>query len=173
MAIELTSFIAVLEDSYSAYYNIIKENLPQDLPIAFRADYFQRGEKYWISKNIPIWGNETNEYAYIFTGESLDKKTIERCVEFALGDGLPRVKPHKEHQYTNIKVIFVANKFEDEAISYLKTKKFSKNYHWSLWGYTELITCAVDVNDERVATNPAGLTLKDYFKKLFAAQHKA
>ena len=44
MALEQLAFLDVVEDSYSAYYNIIKRNLPEDLPIIFRGDFFKRDE---------------------------------------------------------------------------------------------------------------------------------
>lgn len=172
MAIELSSLLDVLEDSYSAYYNISKENLPEDLPLAFRADYFQRGEKYWISKSIPIWGNETNEYAYVFSAKSFDEEMIEKCIAFALDEALPRVKPHKEHQYSNVKTIFVADDYKGYALQKVRKSRFSKSYNHSLWGYSELLTCAVDADSEKVVVNPAGRDMTKYFKKLFAAQHK-
>jgi hypothetical protein len=172
MAFERESFLNVLEDSYSAYYNIIKENLPAELPIAFKADYFRRAESYWISKNITTWANETNEFAFIFSADHFDDATISKCIQYSLDDGLPRVKPHKEHQYTNIKTIFIAEKFDDDAIADIKKRKFSKTYNHSLWGYSNLVACAVDLDDEKVWTNAAGRDLKKYFKKLFSAQKK-
>ena len=172
MAIELQSFLEVIEDSYSAYYNIIKEDLPSDLPIAFRADYYQRGEQYWLMKSIPIWGNETNEFAYVFCSKSFDGEMVDKCIDYALEEGLPRVKPHKEHQYTNIKTIFLADEFSDEAVKKIKKSNFSKSYNHSLWGFTNLIVCGADVDNEKVHANKYANGMPAYFKKLFAAQHK-
>ena len=172
MAFDRLEFLSVLEDSYTAYYNIYKQGLPSELPMVFLGEYFQRGEKYWLSKNIPIYGNETNEYVYAFSAPLIDGETAKKCIDYALEDGLPRVKPHKEHQYTNIKVIFIAEKYDSEAIEEIKKRKFQKSYHYSLWGYSNLITAAVDVNAEKVYVNRAGDEMKKYFKKLFAAQKK-
>ena len=172
MAFDRESFSAVLEDSYSAYYNIIKEDLPSDLPILFKADYFRRAESYWLSKNITTWANETNEFAYIFSAESFDEIMMEKCNQYALDDGLPRVKPHKEHQYTNIKTIFLTENTDDEVVRYVKNKKFSKSYNHSLWGYSNLVSAVVNLNTEKIYTNPPGRDLKKYFKKLFSAQKK-
>ena len=73
----------VLKDSYSAYYNIVPAESEDGL-LAFRADYFSRDERYWLTKNIKIWGNETNEFAYIFTAPEFDIETIDACVKRAL-----------------------------------------------------------------------------------------
>lgn len=173
MAVQRGVFEEVLKDSYGAYYNIIEPELsrktsPEELPLAFRADYFSRAEKYWLSKSIPIWGNEKNEFAYIFSAPEFSKELAERCVSFALDDGLPRVKPHKEHQYTNIQVVLLADKLSDEVISAVRKRCFSKSYKFSLHGYSTLLLAAVDVSAGKAYTNKAGRDLVKYFKKLFA-----
>lgn len=172
MALDREAFLAVLEDSYSAYYNIIKDDLPAELPMVFRADYFQRSEAFFVSRKIPMYANETNEYVYVFSKPGFTGAETEACMQYALDDGLPRVKPHKEHQYTNIKVCFLADEFDDEALRSVKQAKFQKTYNHSLWGYSNLLAVAVDVDSESIKTNFAGRDMKKYFKKLFAAQKK-
>lgn len=172
MAIQRAEFIEVLKDSYSAYYNIVPADDQAELPLAFRADYFSRAEKYWLSKSIPVWGNETNEYAYIFSAPGFTRELAERCMDFALEDGLPRVKPHKEHQYTNIKVILVADEFCEGAKDAVCKRKFSKSYKFSLHGFSTLLTAAVDLGERKAYTNRAGYDLAKYFKKLFAAREE-
>lgn len=162
----------MLRDSFAAYYNIIPDSDADGLPLDFRADYFSRAEKYWLSKKITIWGNETNEFAYIFSDSTFDKETVDKCIDYALKEGLPRVKPHKEHQYTNIKVIFVADSFDRDIAKYIQSRKFSKNYKFSLHGFTELKTAAVDIAKEKAYPNMAGHELTEYFSKLFAANKK-
>lgn len=172
MAIERQEFLNVLLDSYSAYYDVRPNEGLTDLPLCFQADFYQRGEKYWISKKIPIWGNETNEFCYIFSAEFFDRAAVSRCIEYALNDGLPRVKPHKEHQYTNIKAVFVASAFDKDALEEIRSRKFSKSYNHSFWGYSNLLTGAVNLSTEKVITNRAGAELEKYFRKLFAALKK-
>lgn len=172
MAFDRLAFLNVLEDSYAAYHNIIKAGLPEEVPLAFRADFYKRDERYWLTKSVKYYGNETNEFVYVFSADSFSKEAADACIQYALDEGLPRVKPHKEHQYTNIKVIFVADAFEEDALSAIAKRKFQKSYHFSLWGYTNLLTTAVDLNAEKVWTNPAGREMKPYFSKLFSAQKK-
>ena len=173
MAIERLEFLEILRDSYSAYYNIIPPEqaaAPAELPLAFRADYFSRAERYWLTKSIPIWGNETNEYAYIFAAASFDRETVDRCIDFAIEDMLPRVRPHKEHQYTNVKTVFVADRLGEEARKAVQKRSFTKNYKYSLHGFTMLHAAAVDLSEGKAYTNKAGYAQADYFKKLFASR---
>ena len=173
MSIGREDFIEILKDSYSAYYTILPEETAGDLPLAFRARYGARDESYFFVKSANIWGNEKNEYAYVFAAPSFDAALAERCMDWAIEDMLPRVKPHKEHQYTNAKVIFVADSLDEDTIKAVKKKRFSKSYGpLSLHGYTELLAAAVDLSESRACTNKAGYQLADYFKKLFAAREE-
>ena len=168
MALDRASFLKVLEDSYSAYYNIVPDADAGELPLVFRADYFSRNEMYFILKQNTIWGNETNEYLYLFSAERFDPDTVNRCIDFAIADMLPRVKPHKEHQYTNAKTVFVADGFDKETLKVIKKRRFNKSYNHSLYGYSSLLTAAVDMDRQKAFTNSAGQAQQKFFKKLFS-----
>lgn len=174
MNIDRSGFIELLESSYARNYNIIEDDpaFPEDLPVAFRAEYFQRDEKYWLSKKIHIYVNETNEYVYVFSAPSFDESLAQRCIQFALDDGLPRVQPHKEHQYTNVKALFVYESFTPEAVKSVRKRRLHQEYHHGFWGYTDLLLCGVNPQTEEVFVNRAGNPMKAYFRKLFSAQRK-
>lgn len=173
MRIEREKFLNTLADSFSAYYDLHMAEGEQELPLSFRADYFSRAERYWLTKNIPIWGNETNEFAYVFSAPSFDQALAARCIDYALDDGLPMVKPHKEHQYTNIKVILLADSVEQDVAQYVKKRSFSKSYKFSLHGFSTLKSAIVDLGSQKTVTNSAGHELVSYFSKLFAAEEKS
>ena len=167
---DLQSFLAVLEDSYSAYYTIHPNDEMTELPLVFRADYFSRDEKYWLTKSVKIWGNETNEICYVFAAPGFDAETAEKCLDFVIDDASPRVKPHKEHQYTNFKAVFVAEDFDEDARKIIEKRSYSKSYRHSLYGYSTLMTAAVDLSRSKATTNKAGYQLVNYFRKLFDAR---
>lgn len=173
MAIERSLFLEIVKDAYSAYYSIVDDAQAPDLPLAFRADYRSRDEQYFFVKSANIWGNEKNEYAYIFSAPEIDPATAQKCLDWALQDMLPRVKPHKEHQYTNCKAVFITDTLSGETAQTVKKSKFSKSYGFlSTQGYTELIAAAVDLSTEAVVTNRVGHGLEDFFRKLFALRHE-
>jgi len=172
MSIDRTEFAEVLKDSYSAYYNITPREDSQ-LPLLFRADYFSRAEQYWLSKKITVWANETNEYAYIFSAPKFDTELADRCIDFALEEALPLVKPHKEHQFTNVKVLLLADSFDAETRKAVQKRKFTKSYNHSLHGFTNLHCAAVDMAEQKAYPNRAGHELAKYFSKLFAARNES
>ena len=172
MAIPQSKFLEILKDSYSAYYSIHDnvDELGTDLPIAFRADYAARDERYWLTKSVKMWGNEKNEYAYVFTADSFSPELAERCMTWAWQDGLPRVKPHSEHQCTNIKVIFIADSVSPETAKTVQKASMTKSYRFGLHGYSNLLAGATDLGTQKTVTNREGHELLPYFKKLFAAR---
>ena len=166
MLIERELFLKILEDAYSAYYTIVpQENA--ELPLVFRGDYLKRDEQYWLSKSIPIWGNECGEFAYVFSAESFSPELAKACVDFALKDGLPRVQPHKEHHHTDIKVLFIADRLDEETRKLVQKMHFTKSYHLSLWGFTNLLTAVVDLSEGKAYANKEGYALEKFFRKLF------
>ena len=169
MPIEREQFAEVLKDSYSAYYDIADDN-ETELPLAFRADYKDRDEHYWFVKSATVWVNEKNEHAYVFSAPSFDADSVKACVDYALADGLPRVKPHKEHQCTNIKVVFLADRTDEQVRRAVKKLNFTKNYKFGLWGYTNLLAGITDLAEKKTVTNMAGHDLEPFFRKLFAVR---
>ena len=123
MAIDRATFLEIVKDAYSAYYTILPaEEGEEELPLAFRAEYKVRDEQYFFVKSANIWSNEKYEYCFVFSAPSFDAALAEKCMDFSLREMLPKVKPHKQHQYTNCKVILIADSL-DEA--FFKILRFS------------------------------------------------
>ena len=172
MAMERSVFIEILKDSYSAYYAVTDAE-GEELPLSFRGVYFSREERYAFVKKANIWSNERNEFAYIFSAPSFDPALARRCIDFSLGEMLPKVKPHKEHQYTNCKVILIADHIDDDVAALVKKSKFSKSYGpLSVHGYTELLAAAVDLGREKAFANSVGRDQEKFFGKLFALRRE-
>lgn len=169
MNIERTDFMEVLKDSYSAYYTIADPET-EELPLVFRGDYFKRDMHYWFTKKAVVWDNQTGEFAYAFSAESFTPELAERCIDYALEDGLPRVQPGKDHYHTDIKVLLIADTVSEETKKLVQKKSFTKNYNHSLWGFTNLLVAAVDLSGKKTYTNKAGNALVKYFRKLFDAR---
>lgn len=172
MAVERVQFLEKLKDSYSAYYNVNPNDGMTELPLIFRADFYSRAEKFFLTKSAVVWANETNEYVYLFSAPSFDAATVEKCMDFAIEDAQPRVKPHKEHNYTNFITVFVTDSFDSDTLKAIKKRKYNKSYNHSLWGFSMLKSAAVELDGQKIYTNAAGHDLAKFYRKLFAAQEK-
>ncbi len=170
MAIDRGVFLEIVKDAYSAYYTILPSGEEQEeLPLAFRAEYNVRDEQYFFVKSANIWKNEKHEYCYVFSAPSFDPALAEKCIDFSLQEMLPKVKPHKEHQYTNCKVILIADTLDEATVRAVRKRSFSKSYGpLSIHGYTELLCAAVDLERKKAWANRCGRDLEQFFGKLFA-----
>lgn len=173
MAISREVFSEVLKDSYSAYYTIHEDaEADAGLPLIFRADYSSRDERYWLTKSAVTWANEKHEFCYVFTAESFSPELANACMDWAWNDGLPRVKPHAEHQCTNVKVILVADSVSPDTAKAVKKKSATKSYWHGIQpqGYSNLLAAVTDLETQKTVTNRQGHELVPFFKKLFAAR---
>jgi hypothetical protein len=167
MAVDRGEFIDGLKESYAVYYDIHPNEDHPELPLDFRADFHSKGESYFLVKSAKIWSNENNEYVYVFSAPSFDAETVNKCVDHALEDGLAMVVPHKEHNYSNIITVFVADEIAPEIRKHIQNRRFSKSYHMSLYGFSLLKTGYIDLNTSEYGTNKEGHDLTNFFKKLF------
>lgn len=159
-----------LLESYEYYYNILENDVESDLPIAFRAEFHARDEGYVLIKKAKIWAAESNEYVYVFSVPNLDAQMAERCMDYALEDGLPKVEPHPEHKDSYIIAVFLADIISPEAQKAIRGRKFHKDYKFGMMGWSSMKTAAVELEKEMVLTNKMGGNLEKFFKKLLRSE---
>jgi len=155
-----------LSNSYAAWYDVSRGNMGSGLPLEALGQHYSRSEKYVLSKKAKLWAVEVNDYLYIFSMPRLDKNQAEECVKFSIEDALPRVKPHKEHMYSFITTLFVADEAEKDALSFIRWRRFIKSYKMGLQGSSPLKTAALDIGREKIVTNNMGRDLCKQIKNI-------
>ena len=136
------------------------------LPLEAQGKHCSRSEKYVLSKKAKLWAIEINDYLYLFSMPRLEKNQAEECVTFSIEDALPRVKPHKEHMYSFITAVFVADEAEKDALSYIRWRRFIKSYKLGFQGSSPLKTAALDIGKEKIVTNNMGRDLCKQIKNI-------
>ena len=157
---ERSVIIDRLFNVYNAWYDVSPGDLGSGLPLEAMCIHRARKEKYVLSKKAKLWGIETNDYLYLFNMQKLDRNQAESCISFSIEDALPRVKPHSEHMYSFITVVFVADEAEQDALKYVRRRKFTKTYKLGFHGSSPLKTAAFDIEKEKVVTNNMGRDLR-------------
>ena len=152
--------------SYSAWYDVSPGDMGSGLPLQAMCQHRSRSEKYVLSKKAQLWAIEVNDYLYLFSMPRLDKYQAEECVAFSINDALPRVKPHKEHMYSFITVVFVADEAEKDALSFIRWRRFLKSYKMGFEGSSPLKTAALDIGREKIVTNNMGRDLCKQIKNI-------
>ena len=145
---------------YNAWYDVTPGDLGSGLPLLAMCIHRARKEKFVLSKKAKLWAVETNDYLYLFSMQKLEKDQAAACVSFSIEDALPRVKPHNEHMYSFITAVFVADEAEQDALKYVRRRKFTKTYKLGFHGSSPLKTAALDIEKEKIFTNNMGRDLR-------------
>ena len=152
--------------SYSAWYDVSPGDMGSGLPLKALCLHRSRSERFVLSKKARLWAVEVNDYLYLFSMPKLEKDQAETCVLFSIEDALPRVKPHKEHMYSFITALFVADEAEKDALSFIRWRRFMKSYKLGLQGSSPLKTAALDIGREKIVTNNMGRDLRKQIKNI-------
>jgi len=160
----LDKLLNVYSHSYDIYRNVEVEG--GSFPAA--AFYYLRDENYLISKQHVLSAVEQHEYLYFFLTDHLDADTLLAQIELSKKAGLSHVRPHKDHMFSNVGLVVLANTISPEAQKLLKRTRFRKNYALTFHGWTEYQLAALEVSTNRFFSNPAGKEARKNLEQNFA-----
>lgn len=152
-------------DSYQAYYDIQEPQGACKGWLRATASYHARGEKYVLVRRAKLWGAENNEYVFLFSLKDLDEVSWVVSRDYAMDQGLARIKPHGEHMCSLITAVFLADHVDPDLERELKRFHYYKSFRFSLHGWTAFQLAVVDLTRGRVITNREGKRLKQYLER--------
>lgn len=155
---------------YSHSYDIYRDVSVEDGTFPAAAFYFLRDENYLISKQHVLSAVEQHEYLYFYLTDHLDVQTLQQQIERSKRAGLTHVKPHKDHMFSNVGLVILANTIDPEAKKQIKKTRFRKNYKLTLHGWTEYQLAAMEVSTNCFFSNPAGKEARKNLERNFAPQ---
>ncbi len=106
--------------SYSDYFDIIRDTSYKDLSVAAEAAFHSFLKKYVLVKKAQLWAAEAHEYVFFIRTGHLDEETFRTYNDALLEEGLSRVEPKKDHMYTYVSVVFLAESIALKCLSLLK-----------------------------------------------------
>jgi hypothetical protein len=157
-----------LLDAYSHSYDIERDVTEEDSSWTATATYYLRDENYLISKQHVLSAVEQHEYLYFHVTDHLTAAELESLIDLSKRAGLCKVKPHKDHMFSNVGLVILANTIDPEAKKIIKKTRFRKNYRLSLWGWTEYQLAAMEVSANCFYANPAGAGARNIMEQNFA-----
>ena len=160
-----------LLDAYSHQYDIERDVVEEDTQWIATATYFLRDENYLISKKHVLSAVEQHEYLYFYLTDHLTAAQLQSQIDLSKRAGLRKVKPHKDHMFSNVGLIVLANTIEPEALKLIKKTRFRKNYRLSFWGWTEYQLAVMDASTNRFFSNPAGQGARKLMEQNFAPKN--
>lgn len=149
--------------SFERYYSINKENVTQ--PFAAEAEFISHNEQYFLVKSAKIANIDSNEYVYFALTETLSKDKFLEFDEKAWNTGISRVHPYSGHRNSDVTLVIIADKIEDEVKSLIKKTKHSKSYKLTFWGWSNYKLVSLELSTDQLFSNRLGKDLKKLFSK--------
>ena len=168
MELTLQERLDKLLDVYSHLYDIERdvEIAGNSYPAA--ATYFLRDENYLISKQHVLSAVEQHEYVTFLLVDHLDVPTLEKHIDLTKQAGLSKIRPSKEHMFSFVTLVVLANTIDPEAQRLIKKTHFRKNYLMTLHGWMEYHVAAMEASTNRFFSNPAGKEARKNLERNFA-----
>ncbi len=108
---------------------------------------------------------ESDDFVYIYSLPELTESLFEQYYHEALDDGIARVDPNPNHQFSLISVLFLSDSISPAAASKLKKTKYSKQFTKPESGTIDLRLAAVEVGSKKHAANALGKSLFSIYKQ--------
>jgi len=168
MELSLQARLDKLLNAYSQICDIYKDGQEECASFPAAAFYYLRDENYLLSKKHVLNAVEQHEYLYFYLTDHLDAQTLSEQIALSKQAGLARVKPHKDHMFSNVGLVILANTIAPEAQKLIKKTRFRKNYRLSFFGWTEYQLAAMEVSTNCFFSNPAGKGARTIMEQNFA-----
>ena len=156
MEITLEQCLSKLLDAYSHTYDIDRDVTVEDTVYPAMATYYLRDENYLISKQHVLSAVEQHEYVYFLLADHLTAENLQEHIDRTKAAGLAKVHPHKDHMFSNVGLVVLANSIAPEAKKLIRRTHFRKYYKLSLHGWTEYQLAAMETSTNCFFSNPAG-----------------
>ena len=168
METQLQKRLNKLLDAYSHLYDIDRDVEIEGVSYPATATYFLRDENYLISKQHVLSAVEQHEYVYFYLTDHLDAGMLMEQMDLSKRVGLTNVKPNKEHMFSYVTLVVLANTIDPEAVRLIKKTRYRKNYLMTFHGWMEYHVAAMEVSTNRFFSNPAGKEARKNLERNFA-----
>lgn len=162
-----TAFIDKVLEGYSSSYNIDRTQ-HESLPLVATAAFHVREAQYALFKSAEMSATHSDEYVYFFSADHLTRNMVEQCIQFAYDDGMPKIDLESKdaHMCTRLVAVFFADSADDAALEEVRKCHIYKSFQFSLKGWMEFHTAAIDFGKESVVSNRYGRETAKYLKSV-------
>lgn len=135
-----------LISSFQSYYNI---NFFEEEPyLVARCDYFEKSEKFMVSKKANLWSANAEEFIYLFYVSDLTEQIYDECMNLVAEAWPKEANIGPDHMYTYVTPIFICDSYEEKAVKKLKRCRIYKSFKFSFHGWMEYHTALVCAKTE-------------------------
>lgn len=144
----------------------------EEAPLVAAAVFHEHSTGYMMVKRAEMWAADRHEYAYFFSTPHLTEELYQQCLAKTLELGQPQVKPGKNHMCTNLVLMILCDSADETALKALRKCRIRKSFHFSLHGWMEVQTAAVELGKDSVVANSAGRNVAKFLKNTLFPQRK-
>lgn len=159
-----TEALEQLLRSYSVYYDITREGVTE--PFAAEAAFHAHDEQYFFTKGAKMDEMDSFEFVFFHESEHMTLAEAQRLDELAWSTGMTRVKPSAKHHCSDVCLILVADKVDEEVFRFVKKLRRYKSYKFTLHGWSHYRVVALETSSGRQAFNRMGRNLKKLFRNI-------
>ena len=126
-----------------------------------------------VFKEFSMWTAESDEHVFIFHTKRLTLEIAKQIIEYTYSEGFPLIKLEHtsikhQHMCTRLVALVIAEETTPEAVKILKRCKIYKNFNFSLKGWMEMHTVAVNLETGQVTGNRYSRDTVRYIKELIS-----
>lgn len=154
----MNSYLQNVANGYTTKFNVYRNEELGNIPLAFRAEYHRRDEKYFGTKSVKVWGVENQQYVFTVKKETtvtvndieiLEDKLIEHISSYVPG--------RTEHMSTIFVGVIVTNEDVPKEIEKLvKRKRKIKFINWGMHGWAEIYIAVVQLSNQKITVHRKG-----------------
>lgn len=148
-----------LMKQYEGYFNVEMPHTYGNRVLLAYAQYIQRMEKYVLVRRAQLYATESNEHVFFVHAPHLNEATWEAEKNFIIAAEKDYVVPHSEHMYSYMTLVLLCDTIDADVKKKIKRMSYTKNYKYSIHGYSTVRIAAMDLSDDSIVTNGQGREL--------------
>ncbi|MBQ6782234.1 MAG: hypothetical protein IJP62_13575 [Treponema sp.] len=150
--------LQTLLHSFERYYTVKTDGVVA--PFSAEAEFHSHTEQFFLVRAAHIADIDSNEFVFFAEEGQLTSARLTELDAAAWQEGLSRVRPCAGHRNSDVTLIVLADKIDDDAFRQIKRLKHSKSYKFTLHGWSNFRALAYEVSSGRVTYNRFGKDLK-------------
>ncbi|MGN0739248.1 MAG: hypothetical protein ACI4LX_03665 [Treponema sp.] len=149
--------------AFEKFYTVKREGAV--CPFDAEAEFCSHTEKYVLVKAARIADIDSNEFVYFSSQKKLDASLLKELSETAWNEGLKKVHAYNGHRNSDVTLIVIAESFSADVKKCAGKIKYSKNYMFGLYGWSNFKLAVLGTENNDAACNWHGREIKKLFVK--------
>lgn len=149
--------------AHGAWFDISRNKEIAGRTFSGFAEFHSHGSQYVLVKRVKLWEAEEHEYILFDVVDHLTLSDVHENVAFMKESAMALVHPEPNHMSSNLSLVVIATKADDDALAELRRARYRKNFLFGLRGWSDMRLAVVDLSraqDSRVITNAAAKPMR-------------